>query len=147
MKIVIWIVFFAAIAGWFLFGMYLVGLIDLSILSTIGAELDLPKTTAELGDSFGVFSALLSSLALILAIAAMIIQSKQQTDSNVLGAYSARQQFLLSECDRLESEINKLKQSSKYDSQLFKNMVNKKKRLLEEANNIDNVIRKLLEKF
>ncbi len=58
-----------------------------------------------------------------------------------------RQQFLLMECERLESSIQKLKNSESYDEKLFINMVNKKSRFLKEAQAVDEKVAELLRQF
>ncbi|WP_125931903.1 hypothetical protein [Thiosocius teredinicola] len=147
MKISIWLLLVVSICVWVVFGAVLLQLYEPGWLIESTQAIKLPKNTAELGDSFGVLSAFMSPIALILALAAMLTQSKQQVDSNVIGAYSMRQQFLLMECERLESSIQNLKYSESYDEQLFRNMVNKRSRFLKEAQAIDEKISALLNRF
>lgn len=113
-------------------------------LPTSFSALARPTSIADLGQSFSLFDGLFSSLALVLGLTAVLIQIRQQADSNVIGAFSARQQFLLAECDRLEQQIQSLKNSGKPDTSLFTNMVEKKKRLLDESKKIDGRLKELL---
>lgn len=110
-------------------------------------SLDFPKTTADLGQSFSLLDGLLSSFALTLGLAAIVIQIRQQADSNVIGALSIRLQFLIAESDRLENGIKELKSSSLRDVTLFNNMVEKKKRCLAECREIDKRLNMLLKKI
>jgi hypothetical protein len=146
-KILIWILLVVSVVAWAFFGSILLGIYGSEWLNAYVQSIKLPSTTAELGDSFGVLSAFMSPVALILALAAMLVQSKQQLDSNVIGAYSARQQFLLMECDRLEASIQDLKRTGTFDEQLFNNMVHKKSRYLNDAKEIDVKITTLLNGF
>jgi hypothetical protein len=108
-------------------------------------SLTFPSSTADLGQSFSILDGLLSSIAIILGLIAIILQGKQQTDANVIGAYSARMQFLLSDNERLQTDISNLIASAKYDKNLLENMSAKKSRQLLEASEIDKKIKKLLE--
>lgn len=129
---------------WLVFGAVFVGYIEPSWLPEALSALVAPSSFAQLGNAFNAFSALLSPVALILALASIFVQRKHQADSNVIGAFSARQNFLLQECTRLESEIQALKNSDGYDRELLQNMANKKKRLLDEARVIDQRLQALL---
>lgn len=110
-------------------------------------KLELPTNTADFGQSFSVLDGLLSSLALVLGLAAILIQINQQADANVIGAFSVRQQFLLAESERLEEHIQSLKKRGQYDAALFNNMVEKKKRCLAECREIDDRLNGLLKKI
>ena len=81
----------------------------------------------------------------MLGLLAIFIQTKQSADSNVIGAFTARQQFLLADCDRLEHLIQDMKKKQQYDKALFDNMVAKKKRQFEEAKAIDKRLKNLLD--
>lgn len=90
---------------------------------------------------------LISSMALVLGLIAVLSQMKQQADSNIIGALGTRLQFLLAESGRLEERIKSLKTSDKFDEALFKNMVNKKSRILKDAKEIDARLEELLKRI
>lgn len=147
MRLVLGLLLLFSIAMWIALGGYLVGVYEVPWVVERLTLLTLPASTAELGESFGVLSALLSSVALILALAAMLVQSRHQLDSNTIGGFSARQQFLLAECVRLEIQIKELKANADFKKELFDNMVSKKSRYLKEADQIDKKLQALLDKF
>lgn len=147
MKKMIYSVGFFAILLWCISFVILLGIYRPAWLPGLFLQLELPKSTADFGQSFSVFDGLLSSLALVLGLAAFIIQIRQNTDANVIGAFAVRQQFLFSECDRLEGSIQSLKNSDKYDPILFNNMVDKKKKLLLSCKLIDAKLEDLLAKM
>jgi hypothetical protein len=132
-----------AVALWLVFAIVLLGGYRPDWLPVQFLKLDLPKTTADLGQSFSFLDGLLSSLALMLGLYAIVIQIRQQFVSNAIGAYSVRLQFLLTECDRLESQIQRLKACGTYDPTLFNNMAEKKKRYLKNCREIDLKLEKL----
>jgi len=76
------------------FGAFLVGLFEAPWVTERILLLKLPESMAELGDSYGIIGALFSSVALILALAAMLVQSRHHIDSNIIAGFSVRQQFL-----------------------------------------------------
>ena len=131
---------------WLAFAAILLGTYQPSWLPTAFHSLAKPSSLADFGQAFSVFDGLVSSLALMLGLIAVVIQAKKSADSNVIGAFSARLQYLLADCDRLEQKIQELKGSGKFDSNLFNNMVDKKKRQLDEEKSIGEKVRKLLEK-
>lgn len=132
---------------WLAFAAILLGTYQPSLLPTSFLGLTKPSSLADFGQAFSALDGLISSLALMLGLIAVVIQAKQSADSNVIGAFSARLQYLLADSDRLEQQIQALKASSKFDQNLFNNMVEKKKRQLDEAKSIDEKIRKLLEQI
>ena len=75
---------------WILIGMLLTKTYNPGWLPYSLRSLNFPASTANLGQSFSVLDGLLSSLAIILGLIAIIMQGKQQTDANVIGAYAAR---------------------------------------------------------
>jgi hypothetical protein len=143
MKRSIIVLIIGATGLWIAFAAVLIGNVP-SWLPTSFSALARPTSFADLGQSFSLFDGLFSSLALVLGLTAVLIQIRQQADSNVIGAFSARQQFLIAECDRLEQQIQSLKNSEKVDTSLFTNMVEKKKRLLDESKKIDGRLKELL---
>lgn len=146
MKAAVVIFVLCAVVMWAAFGAMLLGFFPQGWMIPGFETLTPPSTTAELGDSFSVFGALFSSLALVMGLLAIIIQARQQADSNVIGALSARHQYLLADCERLEDRIQDIKKTA-YDQGLFKNMVAKQKRLREECENIDKRLAELLKKI
>src|SRR5699024_1739293 len=110
-------------------------------------DMSRPASTAAFGDSFSAIASLISAIALILGISAVIIQAKQNKDSNTISALTARQQFLLAETSRLEQQIQSLKDSQQYEKQLFDNMVKKKSDYLKQAKSLDETIEKLINKI
>ena len=90
----------------------------------------------------------MSSFALLLGLIAVVMQTRQSADSNVIGAFTARLQYLLAEATRLEQQLQSLKaRRGNLDRRLFDNMVGKKKRLLEEAAYVDETLRSLLHRL
>lgn len=146
MKSQLALIFAMALLLWALFAAIFIGIYSPTWLPAQFVAMQLPKTMAELGDSFSLLDGLFSSLALVMGLWAVLIQVRQQADSNVIGGLSVRQQFLLAECARLEAHIQELKTNGDYDPTLFKNMVDKKKRLRSECEDIDGHLRDLLAK-
>ena len=136
-----------SVALWITFAAFLLGKYSPAWLPTAFAHLSLPKTSADFGQSFTALEGLLSSMALALGLLAILIQVRQTADSNIIGAFAVRQQFLLADCDRLEQHIQSLKASQKFDQTLFTNMVEKKKRQLAECQEIDKRLQALLERI
>lgn len=147
MKFLVWLLVIISVVVWGAYGAHLLNIYESPIISKVLPPAFHPKTAAELGDALGILSSLLSPIALILALAALIIQSKQQAASNNIGALSVRQQYLISEYDRLANHIENLKQSGKYDRPLFDNMVAKQKRYRQESEKLDERINDLIEKI
>jgi len=86
----------------------------------------------------------------MLGLIAIAMQVRQTTDSNVIGAMSARQQFLLAEYARLDEQIATYVEKNTgpgYDRNLVANMVAKRKSLLEEGQKIDQRVKILIEKM
>lgn len=145
MRFIVWFLIIVSVVIWGTYGAHLLNIFEIPFISKVLPNTFHPNTAAELGDALGILSSLLSPIALILALSALIIQSKQQTASNNIGALSVRQQYLLFEHERLETSIDKLVNSEIYDRPLFDNMVAKKKRYRLEAEELDGKIAKLLE--
>jgi hypothetical protein len=114
---------------WLLFGAYLLGIYHPVWLSKDIESLVKPKSMAELGESFSTLGSLLSAIAVVIGLLAVLLQGSelrqttvaqveqskalthqlmQQEHSNRLSAYAARLQFLTSEMTRLETMIEKL---------------------------------------
>ncbi len=106
-----------------------------------------PQSMAEFGDALGAVGSLISAVALILGLGAVIIQARQNSDSNKISALTTRQQFLLAECARLEEDIQRMKRRANFEHALFDGMVQKKSRYLNEAREIDAKIRALIEEL
>ncbi len=125
------LIFLAALVFmWLLLAAYFAGVYQPGWLPHAIRALKLPTTTADLGQSFAVLDGLLSSVAIVLGLIAILLQGRelkmstaaqtvqaaaiakqieQQSHSNQLGAFAARLQFLLTEADRLESQISDLR--------------------------------------
>ena len=102
---------------------------------------------SDFGQAFTALDGLVSSFALLLGLIAVVMQTRQSADSNVIGAFTARLQYLLAEAARLEQQIQALKaRRGGFERCLFDNMVGKKKRLLEEAAQVDETLRGLLQR-
>lgn len=92
----------------------------------------------------------MSSFALMLGLIAIVVQVKQNSDSNIIGAFAARQQFLLAEYERLDGQIAKYVATNSgpnYDKVLVQNMTNKRKERLDESRVIDQKLLLLLAKI
>lgn len=144
MKRFVFLLVLTSLALWAFFASIFLGMLRPDWFPFGFLNLELPKSTADLGQSFSFFDGLLSSLALILGLAAIVIQIRQQSTSNTIGALSTRLQFLMAEAERLEMQIKELKSSGVRDAVLFNNMVEKKKRCLAVCRQIDLELGKLL---
>lgn len=144
MKTVGLLLILIAVAAWAAFTAILLGVYSPGWLPKSFTGLQLPKSAADLGQALGVVDGLISSIALVLGLLAIFFQTRQQADSNIIGGLSARLQFLQSECDRLESDIQRLKSHPPYDKTLLDNMASKKSRMLDDARRIDERLRQLL---
>ncbi len=149
---------------WMVSSLYFLGQIPNEGMFKFLGALSLSKTTAELGDSFGLLNGLFSSLAVVIALIAIIIQGKElrestraqsqqaealtiqlkhQETSNRLAALSVKLQFTMSEVARMDSIINNSKGKAG-NQDLFNNCVSRKKTLIKESNSISDEISKLL---
>jgi opacity protein-like surface antigen len=134
-----------ALTLWTAFAAFLVGAVDPGWLPDKLSDLSRPTTLSDFGQAFTALDGLVSSFALLLGLIAVVMQTRQSADSNVIGAFTARLQYLLAEAARLEQQIQALKaRRGGFERCLFDNMVGKKKRLLEEAAAVDNTLHKLL---
>ena len=134
-----------ALTLWTAFAAFLVGAVDPGWLPDKLSDLSRPTTLSDFGQAFTALDGLVSSFALLLGLIAVVMQIRQSADSNVIGAFTARLQYLLAEAARLEQQIQALKaRRGGFERCLFDNMVGKKKRLLEEAAAVDNTLHKLL---
>jgi hypothetical protein len=114
---------------WLALGAYLVGAHEAEWIAKYFSNLKRPTSTAELGDSLAILGGLFSTVAVVLGLIAILLQGrelrlstmaqtqqsavmtqqiKQQIQSNVLAAYAARLQYLRSEMERLDAQIEKL---------------------------------------
>ena len=134
-----------ALTLWTAFAAFLVGAVDPGWLPDKLSDLSRPTSLSDFGQAFTALDGLVSSFALLLGLIAVVMQTRQSADSNVIGAFTARLQYLLAEAARLEQQIQALKaRRGGFERCLFDNMVGKKKRLLEEAAAVDNTLHKLL---
>jgi hypothetical protein len=138
---------FIAVVIWLVYAAVLLGLVPESLLPASFAKLTLPTSKSDFGQAFNAIEGLTSSLALVLGLVAIILQVRQTAEANEIGGLSARQQFLLADCDRLENQIQELKKCPEKDNGLFKNMVEKKKRQLDECKRIDERLAELLKRI
>ena len=87
----------------------------------------------------------------MLGLIAILTQIRQGTQANVIGAMSARLQFLLSEHDRLDKQIadhfNKYSGTKDYKAPLVDNMVAKRRERLDESKRVDEKLKSLLAKI
>jgi hypothetical protein len=140
LAVIIWIVYAAILLG------YKPGWLPAQF-----AELAIPASLADFGQAFSALDGLISSLALMLGLCAVLIQVKQSADSNLISALTARQQFLLAEQERFDLKIKEhIKNNTgkdSYDARLVKNMSNKKSDYLEESKQIDEKLQHLISKI
>ena len=134
-----------ALTLWTAFAAFLIGAADPGWMPDKLSALSKPTSLSDFGQAFTALDGLVSSFALLLGLIAVVMQTRQSADSNVIGAFTARLQYLLAEAARLEQQIQSLKaRRGCFDRCLFDNMVGKKKRLLEEAAHVDETLRCLL---
>lgn len=167
---------------WLLISLFCLGIIDIPFIA-----LKRPETMSGLGDSMGLLNGLFSAITVILALVAIVYQSKelkdateaqnqqaqalseqlgyqqkitqiqveqasaltqqleQQQISNKIVALATRQNFIISEASRLSDVIDSL--YGKFEKEeLFNNCVNKRKSLMDEAKEIDEEMKQLLDK-
>lgn len=147
MKKTLFLALLIATFMWIGFAAILLGTYQPAWLPAAFQKLSKPMTAADFGQAFSALEGLVSSLALMIGLIAIVIQARQSADANVIGAFSARQNFLLADCDRLEQQIQNMKGKQPFDQKLFNNMVEKKKRQLDEVKTIDERLKQLLEKI
>lgn len=138
----------AAVLLWLVFAAVLLGMYRPAWLPNAFSTLTIPTSLSDFGQAFSAFEGIISSFALMLGLIAVLIQVKQNTDSNVIGATSARQQFLLAEYNRLDNQIadHIAKNTGKptYDKNLISNMSNKRAERLADLKKVDEDLKKLL---
>ena len=162
---------------WAIFNAFLLGYVPVEFVPQKLTSLKSPESIASLGDSAAIIDSLFSSLALALGIIAVLMQGrelrastnaqteqavalsdqiKQQQESNRLGAYTARLQFLLTASDRMDYKITSLVNEANSNSdplekaekwKLIKNLRNKEVSYRNEAEGIDDAIKSLLNKI
>lgn len=146
MKILVVSIFIVFIALWTGYIAYLSGIIDLPILPDNLADLKLPVSMKEMGESMAVLDGLFTTVAILLGLIAILLQGRalkestiaqtkqsedlsrqisQQRYANALSAYSARQSFLTAEIIHMEGKIDKLLRQ--IDSCDFKNQTKDEK--------------------
>ena len=120
-----------AVSIWLIWFLYLTGILSPSWLPASLARLGRPGTTSELGDSLSLLEGLFSSVAVVLALVAVLFQSKELKESTkaqneqaqalakqldrhdealALNALTARVQFLTSEISWYETLIDRLRE-------------------------------------
>jgi hypothetical protein len=170
--IIISVLFFTI---WSVFNAFLLGYIPIEFIPEKINSFKSPQSIASLGDSASILDSFFSSFALILGLIAVLMQGrelkastaaqteqavalteqiKQQQESNRVGAYTARLQFLLSGADRIDLKITQLvvevetisdlqKKAEKWD--LIKNLRNKELKYRDEAMGINETIKSQLD--
>ena len=127
------------------------------------SALKLPDSTATLGDSLGVFDGLLSSVAVLLALLAVVLQGRALQQQNLqheralkVSAISTKLQFLNAEvvrlgvqADSLEIQIERLEEGEKKADRfkILRNTRNKQIRLREESEQVNDQLTALLKKI
>jgi hypothetical protein len=147
MRKIVSLAFVSAVVMWATFAAVLLGIYKPSWMPAEFLKLSLPISAADFGQAFSALEGLLSAFALIVGLIAILIQTRQNADSNVIGAFTARQVFLLADCVRLEESIQAIKRSGKPQAALFNNMVEKKMRQYAEVEAIDEKLKALLDKL
>jgi len=174
MRTIVFLTFLTFFLLWVSLAAFLLGYIPPEYLLENIRQLALPKSTTDLGDSLAILDGIFTSIAIILGLIAILLQGKelkestkaqteqahslsiqidQQNASNILGAYSARLQFLLTEVERLEGQIDKLvnqaseekdkeKKSEKWE--IIKNSRSMQISYRKQAKEIDEKIKGLL---
>ncbi len=129
MRTIVFFTFLTFLLLWVSLAALLTGYIPIEYFPENIRHLSLPKSTSDLGDSLTILDGIFTSIAIVLGLIAILLQGKelkestkaqteqahslsiqihQQNSANVLGAYAARLQFLLTEVERLEKQIDKL---------------------------------------
>lgn len=177
MKFYVTLVFIVFVALWLVAIALFAGMIPVDWLPDSLAKLGTSSSFEGLGDAMATLDGLFSSIAILLGLVAILLQGRelqastqaqteqsealsrqilQQEDSNRLGAYSARLQFLSAEIEHLESRIpgmiekaNGYKQTQEQDKadelwDIIKNTRGKIERYRKEAGHIDEKIKSLL---
>lgn len=174
MRIVVLLTFLLFFLLWAALAAFLTGYIPIEHLPENLRHLTLPSSTDDLGDSLAILDGLFTSIAIVLGLIAILLQGKelkestkaqtdqayalsmqikQQHSANCLGAYSARLQFLLTQDDRLEQQIDKLvtevrneqnAESKAEKWKIIKNSRNLQCAYREQARDIDSKIQNLL---
>ena len=136
------LIFIVLLAIWLSFTYFMISP-EIRDLIPLFSRLTPPSSWDELGNAVGFLNGLFNSIAILLGLIAIYKQGRQidhsirqQQVSNHLTAKIALQQFLLREADRLEENIQSMKERKEYNPNLFANMVAKKSRLLKEAQKI-----------
>ena len=174
MRSIVFITFMAFLLMWLCLLTYLTGYIPQELIPANLASMTLPKTTTELGDSLAILDGLFTSIAIVLGLIAILLQGRelkestkaqteqahslsvqigQQDASNRLGAFGARLQFLLTEADRLDTQVDNLMRQVETESNtekktelwnIIKNSRNLQGEHRKQAKEIDGKIQQLL---
>jgi hypothetical protein len=174
MRTIIFLTIFSFLLLWIGLAAFLTGYIPAEYLPENFRQLTLPKSTTDLGDSLAILDGVFTSIAMVLGLIAILLQGKelkestkaqteqahslsiqinQQNSSNILGAYAARLQFLLTEVERLEEQIDKLLKEVKTEKidekknekwQIIKNSRDLQINYRDQTKEIDNKIQELL---
>lgn len=175
MRVYIALVFLAFLVLWLAAIALLGGVIPSSWLPESLSKLEQPGNFAHLGEAMGTLDSLFSSIAIVLGLIAILFQGRelkastdaqalqaaaltqqivQQEESNRLGAYSVRLNFLTAEIKHMENKIAEMveqansKKKNGEDStelwQIIKNTRSKQQRYRQQAEEIDTRIQQLL---
>jgi len=129
---------------WLLYTMLLLGFGHAFLPESL-QNLSKPTTFAEFGEAFTALEGLASSLALVLGLAAILLQVKYSHSQNQLSALSARLQFLVADYQRLDSGIAKIyRDGDKTKYSVARGMQKRRSRIKYELENTDLEVRKLL---
>ena len=175
MRSIVFMTFMMFLLMWLCLLAYLTGYIPQDLVPANLTKLTLPTSTTQLGDSLAVLDGLFTSIAIVLGLVAILLQGRelkestkaqteqahslsiqigQQEASNRLGAFGARLQFLLTEADRLDTQVDSLIQQVETESDtdkktelwnIIKNSRNKQSEHRNQAKEIDGKIQQLLE--
>lgn len=151
MKKSLFIALSAAILLWIGFAAVLLGVYRPAWIPGAFSALAMPTTLSDFGQAFSAFEGIVSSVALMLGLTAILIQVKQNTDANVIGATAARQQFLLADYNRLDgliaTHVSTHGGKPSYKAGLVTNMTNKRTERLDELEEVDQSLKLLLAKM
>ena len=106
MRVTIFISLVIALVVWIGFTLILAGVISIEFF-----HIELPKNTAEFGDSMGLINGLFSSFAVILALVTVLFQGKELRESTL--AQEAQAQALRHQIEQQQKLVTAQLQQSK----------------------------------
>ena len=155
MYIVIFLIVVLFLA-WIALTAYLTGYISPDSLPEALRGFALPQTTAELGESLAILNGLSTTIAVLVAFLAIIIQARQTKLTTQMSAYASRLQFLFAEAERLGRaaddltlQIEQTRSEEKREelSTIRKRSREKANRYRKQAEEIDEKLRDVLPKL